>query len=123
MDPPGVYQVLTPQTHALSSPLPVGFVYRINTGAPLPAGTDSVVIVEDTQLVSSTEDNEEKEVRTLAQTTPGENVRAPGSDVKKGDLVLTKGEVISGTGGEIGTLAFVGRKEVCFPPCPCTNSI
>ncbi|EJD01356.1 uncharacterized protein FOMMEDRAFT_147908 [Fomitiporia mediterranea MF3/22] len=111
-DAPGVYQVLTPQTHALAIPLPTGNIYRINTGAPLPAGTDSIVIVEDTQLVSSTADNEEKEVRTLAQVKSGENVRAPGSDVRKGDLVLSKGEIISGTGGEIGTLAFVGRKEV-----------
>ncbi|KAL5527469.1 hypothetical protein ACEPAG_6260 [Sanghuangporus baumii] len=111
-DAPGVYQVLTPQTHALSTPLPENFIYRINTGAPLPAGTDSIVIVEETQLVSSTSEHEEKEVRTLVQTKPGENVRAPGSDMKKGDLVLTKGEVVSGTGGEIGTLAFVGRNEV-----------
>lgn len=27
-------------------------VYRINTGGPLPAGTDSVIMVEDTELVS-----------------------------------------------------------------------
>ncbi|OCB87528.1 hypothetical protein A7U60_g5433 [Sanghuangporus baumii] len=113
-DAPGVYQVLTPQTHALSTPLPKGFIYRINTGAPLPVGTDSIVIVEDTQLVSLAPENEEKEVRTLVQAKSGENVRAPGSDVKKGALVLTEGHVISGTGGEIGTLAFVSvhRKPV-----------
>ncbi|KAL5508173.1 hypothetical protein ACEPAH_5792 [Sanghuangporus vaninii] len=111
-DVPGVYKVLTPQTHTLSTPLPEGFIYRINTGAPLPAGTDSIVIVEDTQLVSLAPENEEKEVRTLVQTKPGENVRAPGSDVKKGALVLTEGHAISGTGGEIGTLVFVGRNQV-----------
>ncbi|KAH8118420.1 hypothetical protein DFH11DRAFT_1839063 [Phellopilus nigrolimitatus] len=109
---PGLYRVLTPQVHALATPLPEGSIYRINTGAPLPAGTDSVVIVEETQLVTSTPDEEESEVRTLVQTSPGENVRAPGSDVEKGDLVLQKGELLTGTGGEIGTLAFVGRKEV-----------
>ena len=62
--------------------------------------------------MSATPDNEEKEVRTLVQTKPGENVRAPGSDVRKGDLVLLREEILGGTGGEIGTLAFVGRTEV-----------
>lgn len=111
-DSPGVYRVVTSQTHALSEPVPVGCIYRINTGAPLPAGTDSVVIVEQTELVSSTDDQEEGEVRTLVQVSPGENVRAPGSDVHKSDLVLRKGEAITGIGGEIGTLIFVGRSEV-----------
>ena len=116
-DPPGVYRVVTPQNHSLSMPLPAGAIYRINTGAPLPMGSDSVVIVEDTELVSSTIDSEEREVKTLVQTSAGENVRAPGSDVRKGDLVLPKGEILRGTGGEIGTLAFVGRKEVILILC------
>ena len=33
-----------------------GEVARITTGAPLPAGTDAVVQVEDTELVETTED-------------------------------------------------------------------
>lgn len=73
-------------------------------------------MVEDTKLISTHkyadgEDGEENEIETLAQVPVGENVRAPGSDVKKGDLALRKGEVITSVGGEIGTLAFVGRKE------------
>jgi gephyrin len=55
---------------------------------------------------------EENEIETLAQVDKGENVRAPGSDVRKGDLVLAKGELLRSLGGEIGTLAFVGRKQV-----------
>lgn len=74
-------------------------------------------MVEDTRLVSSTkdedgEDMEEAEVETLVEIPAGENVRVPGSDVRKGELALQKGQVIYGTGGEIGTLVFVGRKEV-----------
>jgi gephyrin len=112
-DPPGVYKVVTSQTH-MSAP---GSIYRINTGGPLPSGADTVIMVEDTRLVSTHkeangEDGEEKEVETLVQVPVGENVRDPGSDVKIGDLVLQKGEVITFLGGEIGTLAFVGRKEV-----------
>jgi gephyrin len=75
-------------------------------------------MVEDTKLVSSFEasdnelEGEEKEVETLVTIPPWENVRAPGSDVRKGDLVLQKGERILSNGGEIGTLAFVGRREI-----------
>ena len=58
------------------------------------------------------QDTEENEVQTLVQVPPGDNVREPGSDVHKGDLVLPQGEVLTSLGGEVGTLAFVGRKEV-----------
>ncbi|TFK43891.1 hypothetical protein BDQ12DRAFT_675753 [Crucibulum laeve] len=116
-DKPGVYPVLTSRNHSISTILPEGCIYRINTGGPLPAGTDTVIMVEDTRLVSTFKDadvadGEEKEVETMVQVPAGENVRAPGSDAKTGDLVLQKGERILSSGGEIGTLAFVGRKEV-----------
>jgi hypothetical protein len=52
-DKPGVYRVVTPVTHPLSKSLSAGEVYRINTGAPLPAGADSIIMVEDTRLVST----------------------------------------------------------------------
>ena len=118
-DPPGVYHVVTSQSHRLSEPLPAGSIYRINTGAPLPAGTDAVIMVEDTHLVSTIKDDsgndlEEDQVETLAQVPKGDNVRLPGSDVKTSDLVLKKGDLLSSIGGEIGTLAFVGKKEVLF---------
>jgi len=103
--------------------LPKSIVFRVNTGAPLPSGADSVIMVEDTELVSTTkdangEDIEEDEVKTLVQVPPGENVRQPGTDVRKGDLVMPSGEVITSVGGEVGTLTFVGRKEVS-PVAPC----
>ncbi|KAF8645510.1 hypothetical protein AX16_007794 [Volvariella volvacea WC 439] len=119
-DKPGIYRVLTSQTHSLSTPIPPGSIYRINTGGPLPAGADTVIMVEDTRLTSIYpkaqsqfgREDEEKEVETLIQVPAGENVRAPGSDVKNGDLVLKQGDRILSGGGEIGTLAFVGRTEV-----------
>lgn len=58
------------------------------------------------------EEEEEQEVEALAQVDAGENVRKPGSDAKQGDLVLEKGTVVHAHGGEIGTLAFVGRTKV-----------
>lgn len=74
-------------------------------------------MVEDTELTSTVKDEksgvlEESEVKTLAQVPPGDNVRGAGSDVRKGDLVLRAGDRLTRGGGEVGTLTFVGRKEV-----------
>lgn len=117
-DPPGIYKVLTSRTHNLSQPLPPGTVFRVNTGGPLPAGTDAVIMVEDTRLYSTQksptgDEVEENEVETLVQIPRGENVREPGSDVRQGELVLERGTVVNSAGGEVGTLAFVGRATVC----------
>ncbi|KAG8968956.1 hypothetical protein FRC03_005501 [Tulasnella sp. 419] len=109
---PGVYDVVTPETHSIHQRLPIDTIMRINTGAPLPYGTDAVIMVEDTKLVQTDEDGEEDEVEMLAAVDPGENVRQPGSDVMKGEKVMDVGEIIGSNGGEIGTLVFVGRKEI-----------
>ncbi|KAI8182512.1 hypothetical protein K4K51_000897 [Colletotrichum sp. SAR 10_75] len=111
----GVFPV-TAVSHAApgeAKTLKEGEIARITTGAPLPPGATSVIMVEDTILKSKTaDDKEEKEVEILAEgVKPGENIREIGSDVKEGDLILKKGEQISGVGGEIGLLASVGVAE------------
>ncbi|KAK4236251.1 Gephyrin [Achaetomium macrosporum] len=116
----GVYPVVA-VSHASPSQsqegetvLKEGEIARITTGAPLPPGATSVIMVEDTVLVSQTEDGkEEKEVEILAEgVKEGENVREVGSDVRKGALILGKGEQVSSAGGEIGLMASVGVTEV-----------
>jgi gephyrin len=104
-------------SHATPGEIPqlqVGQIARVTTGAPLPPGATSVVMVEDTVLKTMTEDRqEEKEVEILAEgVKPGENVREIGSDIKKDDIILRKGEEISAIGGELGLLASVGKAEV-----------
>ena len=91
-----------------------GEIARITTGAPLPPGATSVIMVEDTVLRSMTDDGtEEKEVEILTnEIEPGENVREVGSDVKSGDVVMKKGEGVTAVGGEFGLLASVGAKHV-----------
>lgn len=114
-DPIGTYRV-----QFLYGPVAPGYVYRINTGAPLPPGADAVIMVEDTVVLSrlpssvggDDDTGDEDEVRVLAQVDAGENIRNPGSDVKSGDQVLEAGDVISGVGGELGTLAFIGKRSV-----------
>ncbi|MCJ1384542.1 hypothetical protein MMC17_007659 [Xylographa soralifera] len=94
--------------------LQTGRVARITTGAPLPPGATSVVMVEDTVLRSMTEDGlEENEIEILTNDVePNENVREVGSDVRAGAIVLRKGDKITAVGGELGLLASVGRAEI-----------
>lgn len=104
-------------SHATPGEVPAlkaGQIARITTGAPLPPGATSVVMVEDTVLSSMTEDGlEEHEVEILADgVKPGENVREVGSDIEKFEVVMRQGEEVSAIGGELGLLASVGRAEV-----------
>jgi molybdenum cofactor synthesis domain-containing protein len=80
-----------------------GEAVEIATGAPVPEGADSVVMVE----YSSEEDGN---VLIYRPVTVGENVMKTGSDLPKGGRVLRTGRKI-GT-REIGVLASVGKNEV-----------
>lgn len=104
-------------SHATPGEIPTlhrGKIARITTGAPLPPGANSVVMVEDTVLRSMTEDGrEEKVVEILSdQVKPNENIREIGSDIRHGEVVLRKGEEITAVGGEMGLLASVGKADV-----------
>ncbi|KAI9717204.1 MAG: hypothetical protein M1828_007397 [Chrysothrix sp. TS-e1954] len=104
-------------SHAQAGDIPAlqdGKIARITTGAPLPPGSDAVIMVEDTSLQTLSEDGrEEREVEILTdEIEAGENVREVGSDVQSGDIVMRKGEGISAVGGEFGLLASVGMLGV-----------
>lgn len=97
-----------------------GQLSRITTGAPLPPGANSVVMVEDTTLVVSSKDGKEElivEIRA-EDVKPGENIREIGSDIEVGSTILMKGDQISATGGELGLLVSVGKSDVkvCHRP-------
>ncbi len=80
-----------------------GTAVRIMTGAPVPAGADTVVPFEHTRA-----DGEWVEV--LKATAIGANVRPAGEDVCAGETVLSPGAVLRPQ--EIGMLAALGRTEV-----------
>lgn len=61
-----------------------GTCARIFTGAPVPAGADSVIRQEDTDLGRD-------EVTILADRDAGVNIRQAGEDIRKGTLVLEAG--------------------------------
>ncbi len=77
-----------------------GSTLRIMTGAMVPDGADAVVRVEDTA-----ESNGQVEIRAAVER--GASLRAAGTDLRKGDLVASKGRVI--TPGLVGVLASAGR--------------
>ncbi|MFC6715069.1 gephyrin-like molybdotransferase Glp [Branchiibius cervicis] len=70
--------------------LEAGQCARIMTGAPLPAGADAVVQVENVVVSGSS-------VQFPAAVPVGTAVRSAGSDVKPGDLVLAAGTRIAPT--------------------------
>lgn len=81
-----------------------GTAVRITTGAPLPAGANAVVPVEDVEVVDDHIVIRRDEVR------PGENVRPVGVDIRRGDLVIPAGTVLGPA--EIGLLASLGFARV-----------
>lgn len=117
-DGPGKYPVVS-ISHATAASdstrvLKSGEIARVTTGAPIPDGATAVVMVEDTAIADMTEDGKEEAiVEIFAEGVPdGDNIREVGSDVKKDDLILQKGERITAAAGEIGMLASVGVATV-----------
>jgi len=66
-----------------------GCAVRIMTGAPLPAGCDAVVMVEDT------ENPGDGTVRVLRTVEAGASIRRAGSDVREGEVPLRAGTVVT----------------------------
>jgi molybdopterin molybdotransferase len=76
-----------------------GQAIKIMTGAPMPAGADTVVKVEDT-----TSDGSRVTVETAVQT--GTSVRPAGGDLAEGDVVFSAGTRL--TPMHVGVLATIG---------------
>jgi molybdopterin molybdotransferase len=83
---------------------------RIMTGAPLPRGTDSVVMVEFTLKIEPGQGATRECISVLKEIEKGENVRCAGEDVKKGEKVLARGCLLRPP--ELGMLAALGQDKV-----------
>ena len=77
---------------------------RIMTGAVMPQGADSVVMVEETQW------EEKDKVKILKEVKFDENVRKKGEDIKRGEVIIEKGTLI--TSAHIGILASLGISKI-----------
>lgn len=80
-----------------------GTAVRIMTGAPVPAGADSVVRVEDT-------DGGEHAVTVYSDRDALRNVRPRGEDIGADEVAVAAGEALGP--GHIGFLASIGRARV-----------
>lgn len=73
--------------HEFTDTASAGDAVRIFTGAPLPTGTDTIVIQENTER--------DEELVTISETAPrGNFVREKGSDFAEGETLLFKGEIL-----------------------------
>ncbi len=118
------YAVIGANTHGASSSLPAYLKLRgevpmggtpdfelgkgecalIHTGGMLPAGSDAVVMIENTQIASG------DEIEILKAVAQGENVIQIGEDVKVGEEVIPAGKKLRPA--EIGGLMALGITEV-----------
>ncbi len=81
-----------------------GTCAEIATGAPLPAGADAVVMVEETAK------SQDSVIEILATATAGQNIGRRGADIAAGDRVISSGDVLSPA--RIGALAAIGCVDV-----------
>jgi molybdopterin molybdotransferase len=92
-----------PAGHLYSGVVGPGEAVRILTGAALPAGADSVIAQELTQVSGGM-------VSVLAETPLGMNIRPAGDDVAPGALLVSSGSDLGPT--EIALLAALGVHPV-----------
>ncbi len=88
------------QSSAIVTPLAA---IRVFTGSPMPAGADAVVMQEDTRSAGQF-------VEVLDSVKPWEHVRFRGEDLKRGETIVRRGEVL--TVGRISALAATGSAEI-----------
>ncbi|MGS3137097.1 molybdopterin molybdotransferase MoeA [Aeromonas sanarellii] len=82
---------------------PAGHCIRIMTGAPVPAGTEAVVMQEETQA-------NDNGITFLTHPVPGQNIRRRGEDLAQGARVLASGLRLSPR--ELPLLASLGIASV-----------
>jgi molybdopterin molybdotransferase len=84
-----------------------GEAVRIATGAPIPAGADTIVPIENCEVVGDA-------VRILAGSPEGKHIRPTGEDVKGGEVLLPAGRRLGAP--ELGLLATAGFSHPLVHP-------
>ncbi len=97
-----VEQVYTGRAPAAT--IVTGTCAEIATGAPLPAGADAVVMVEQTVKIDETS------VAVHARATAGQNIGRRGADIAHGAVVVRRGDVLNP--GRLGAVAAIGRADI-----------
>ena len=97
-----IEQVFTGQV--ASRAVASGQCTEIATGAPMPEGSDAVVMVEETEKDPS------GEVRIFTPVYPRQNVGRQGADIQTGQVVLRAGNLLNAS--RVGALAALGATHV-----------
>jgi len=82
--------------------------WKIMTGAPVPSGYDSIIPVENTELLDK--DDNAQHVRCISSPVKGAHIRSSGEDFVKGDIVLAKNQSINAN--KIMALASLGLDKI-----------
>ncbi|NUW59382.1 molybdopterin molybdotransferase MoeA [Cronobacter muytjensii] len=82
---------------------PAGSVIRIMTGAPVPPGSEAVIMQEEAQTGDAG-------VRFIAPARAGQHIRRRGEDIRQGAVVMEAGQKLSAA--ELPLLASLGIPEV-----------
>lgn len=80
-----------------------GVCIRVHTGSPVPDAADAVVMLEDTVVHGDT-------VEVFSQLHPLKNVGETGEDIRKGELIITAGQMFRPC--DIAVLASLGIEEI-----------
>ena len=98
-------------SHAVTA----GTCVEIATGAPMPAGADAVVMVEQST-------QHEDEIGILAPATAGQNIGRHGADIAVGRVVIRRGDLFSparvGALAAMGPTTFTCSRGHRWPSCP-----
>ncbi|HEX9124641.1 MAG TPA: gephyrin-like molybdotransferase Glp [Actinomycetota bacterium] len=86
-----------------------GEAVRIATGAPIPAGADAIVPIENCEVVG-------EDVRILAPSPEGKHIRPAGEDVRAGQPLVKTGRRVGAP--ELGLLATAGISHPLVHPRP-----
>jgi len=81
-----------------------GEAAKISTGGMLPEGSDSVVMIEHTEVLDDTT------IEVYKSVAPGQHVVEAGEDIKKGETILSSGRKLRPQ--ETGLLAAIGKETI-----------
>jgi molybdopterin molybdotransferase len=95
--------------HRPDATVGMGEAVQIATGAPIPAGADCIVPVENSELDGAV-------VRLFEAPRPGKHVRPVGEDVKEGTVMVEAGKRLGPP--ELGLLANAGHPTPLVHPRP-----
>lgn len=90
--------------HPFTGHVESGQTVRITTGAPIPAGADSVIVQEKVEVLGGTH------IRPGVPVQVGDNIRRAGEDLKRGADFLGHGRFL--TAPDIGLIASSGIAEL-----------